>query len=110
MESVRENNKQKFADNSKIRLKNNIAGKLRTVMIGAIARFEENFGQFWGHGQDQVTPEQEVLREVWTETRKQILDAGNHQIRKLTEDMSEFNVEWNKNDIQLPILGDAVRE
>ena len=55
-----------------------------TVMFGAIARMEEHFGKFWGHGltKDKCTENQLKIREIWEVCRKAILDHGNKEIRR----------------------------
>ena len=68
--------------------------KIQTTMIGALARFEENFGHLWGHFKDPsepLTPEEEKFADTWDYTRNQILNQGNSQIRNLSKDLGAFS-------------------
>jgi hypothetical protein len=64
--------------------------RFQTTMIGAIYEFEENFGYLWGqdkHDQD-LTNQEENFRLKWENTRNQILNNGNNQLRKCIKDLS----------------------
>ena len=64
--------------------------KVQTTMIGAIARFEENFGHLWGHFKDPndpLTEQEEKFADMWDYKRNQILNQGNSQIRNLDKDL-----------------------
>ena len=44
-----------------------IRKRIQTTMIGALARFEENFGHLWGHFKDPsdpLTPRRKVCRHL----------------------------------------------
>lgn len=58
---------------------------IKTTMIGSVAKIENIFGPFWGHGKsrDERTEKQQRLYELFMELREQILDLGNEQIRKI---------------------------
>lgn len=61
--------------------------RIKTTMIGAIDKFEKNFGYLWGHfTEDPLTEQQEKFADLWDFTRNQILNQGNHQIRDLKDD------------------------
>jgi hypothetical protein len=67
-----------------------IRKRIQTTMIGALARFEENFGHLWGHYKDPsepLTSEEEKFADTWDYTRNQILNQGNSQIRNLSKDL-----------------------
>jgi hypothetical protein len=55
--------------------------RMQTVMIGAIAKFEDNFGFLWGQENENLTAEQTRNKILWDKTRTEILDHGNNQIR-----------------------------
>ena len=67
-------------------MKNNIEyilrKKIETTMIGALARFEDGFGDIWGIDNDNPTQEQLRYRIIWENIRNEILDHGNNQLRK----------------------------
>jgi hypothetical protein len=65
--------------------------RFQTTMIGAIYEFEENFGYLWGHEKDDedLTKQEENFRLKWENTRNQILNNGNNQLRKCIKDLSD---------------------
>jgi len=69
-----------------------IKKRIQTTMIGAIARFEENFGFLWGQDKDiDLNSEQIRNLEIWEKTRTEILDNGNNQIRGAICEMISTN-------------------
>lgn len=73
--------------------------KIQTTMIGALAKMEQNFGYLWGHFKDgPLTTEEEKFAELWDFTRNQILNQGNNQMRKLTEEYNDlFKIKYSYN-------------
>jgi hypothetical protein len=76
-------------------LLNNVYKKFQTTMIGALARFEENFGFLW----DNDTKEAERFDLIWEETRNSILNNGNKQARSALTEISDY-IDQNNNKIQ----------
>lgn len=77
------------------RLRFYIEKRMQTIMIGALSRFEENFGHLWGHYTDEDTPLTEAelsYADDWERTRNQILNQGNAQIRNTKEDFDKWGV------------------
>lgn len=71
------------------RLRFYIEKRLQTTMIGALSKFENNFGYLWGHNtseEEELTQEQLEFSDLWENTRNQILNQGNAQIRNIKED------------------------
>lgn len=68
-----------------------IRKKIETTMIGALARFEENFGDLWGHNRDNLSQEQLRNQMIWDKVRNEILDHGNNQIRKAISELRGQN-------------------
>ena len=67
--------------------------KFQTTMIGALARFEDNFGHLW----DNDSLEAERFEIVWEDTRNAILNNGNKQARSAINEISSFlNYNGNK--------------
>ena len=91
-------NKEKFQNNSKNRLITNIKKKFNTTMIGALAAFEEEFGEIWGDGLDieDLSRDQMDERERWEKVRSRVLDNGNDQSRSATEEISNHTISWNR--------------
>ena len=65
-------------------------------MIGALAAFESSFGEFWGHGEETLTNEQKEFRKIWEETRTDILNNGNSQLRIAQEEIAQYTMTWNR--------------
>lgn len=66
---------------------------IRTLMIGSIDRIEEKFGDLWGHYKsedEETSPEEDELYELFMELRESILDFGNQQICKVK------GIKWKK--------------
>lgn len=60
--------------------------KCTTIMIGAIARFEEVFGYLWDDDNEQA----DKYYDMWQQTRHDILNFGNHHIRDATESLYKY--------------------
>lgn len=68
-----------------------IEKRIQTTMIGALDKFEKNFGHLWGHFKDgPLTQEEEEFADMWDFTRNQILNQGNSQIRNLKDDLLKY--------------------
>ncbi len=98
-------NKQKEYEREK--LENELAAKMKTIMIGAIASIEEKFGALWAFrkGRPLNRQEQEFL-DVFTNLRKEILDKGNNQIRGMRETLDTYDISYVGYimDIKLPVV------
>ena len=71
-----------------------IEKRLKTTMIGALAKFEANFGYLW----EDDSPDQEMYDNMWENTRNDILNHGNHQIRSTIKELVDYF--YNKNNIK----------
>jgi len=82
---------------AKNRLEHNITKKIRTTMIGALSSFEETFGYLWGIDLDEeeLSPNHIKFRNLWENTRREILNKGNMQIRAAQDEISEYDTEWS---------------
>jgi hypothetical protein len=72
----------------------NIEKKCTTIMIGALARFEEKFGHLW---EEEGDPKADAMHELWQETRHNVLNFGNHNIRTATEDLYRYFIKNEEN-------------
>lgn len=104
-EKIAKDNKDKYAQSSKDRLAKIAKTKVTTTFIGAIEQFEKNFGFIWGHGkhESELTEEELVMRDVWNECRKAIMDKGHEQIRGLTSEIENHTLSWNRNSVVMPV-------
>lgn len=98
----------RLCEQSRRRLQKIVETKLRTSFIGAIAEVEESIGrQLWGHGlpEDECSAEQLRWRAVWEATRKEILNNGNNQLRAANNELTQYDVKWNRCSVTLPVRG-----
>lgn len=65
-----------------------IEKRIQTTMIGALAKFEENFGHLWNTNEE--SEEAEKFWDLWEHTRNQILNNGNNQLRSALEDLGDY--------------------
>lgn len=89
---------------SKNNLINKVKKKLQTVMIGALAKYEESFGHQWGFGKEdsECGQKEDEFFDIWEKSRQEILDLGNKQIRDIEKeieryvvDLKGFNIKFN---------------
>lgn len=69
------------------KIEDSIKKRILTTMIGALARFEDNFGYLWGIDSDSPTSQQLEIEAKWEKVRTEILDHGNSQIRNAINDL-----------------------
>lgn len=80
--------------------------KIQTTMIGALSTIEESFGFLWGfnpEAEQDLTPEQRHLKDIYEEARAKILDRGNTQIRNLEIEFSNYDINKKQTYINLPV-------
>ena len=94
----------KYKEVSKERLLKISKKKIQTTMIGALSTLEKGFGFLWGHeSSEPLTPEQEHLKETYEEVRSEILDRGNNQARNLEAEFANYEINWLRYQITLPV-------
>lgn len=69
----------------KQKLMQDIETRLKTTMIGSLARFEQSFAHLW----EEPSRQQQEYLDLWEYTRNSILNNGNKQIRLALEDLSD---------------------
>ena len=79
--------------------------KIQTTMIGALSTLESSFGFLWGFEvpEEDKTPEQKKVYEIYEEARAQILDRGNTQIRNLESEFVNYDIVRKRYQITLPV-------
>ena len=79
--------------------------KIQTTMIGSLSTVESSFGFLWGFDipEEDRTPEQKKIYEIYEEARAQILDRGNTQIRNLEAEFVNYDIVRKKHYITLPV-------
>jgi hypothetical protein len=88
----------KYKVDSKARLKTITKKKIKTTMIGALDSIETHLGFLWDEqeGSDE-------LRELYEVVRQEILDRGNHQMRNLDSELDQYDIEWLRYSLKLPV-------
>lgn len=89
----------KYKEDSRERLSSNVKKKVQTTMIGAISSIEEHFGFLW----DSDTQEAEQMRQLFFRLRSEILDKGNYQIRNIDAELAQYDVEWLRFRLEMPV-------
>lgn len=96
---------EKYKEDSKDRLNKIIKKKFETTMIGAISSIEKHLGFLWnqdGNSSD-LTEDQKIIKELFLKARSEILDKGNNQARNVEAELSNYDVEWKKFKLTLPV-------
>src|SRR4051812_9859758 len=97
---------RRYKEASKQRLLRTIEKKCKTLMIGALAQFEQIFGRdLWGYGKDDSdkTQEELIAYELWQKCRTNILNNGNNQIRAIDNEVQNYEVKWLRYQLNLPV-------
>ena len=94
----------KYKQDSKDRLSKILKKKIQTTMIGALSTIEENFG-FLRNNEDAANNEQEkMMKELYNKVRSEILDRGNNQARNIDAELAQYEVEWTRYQIKMPVI------
>jgi len=91
--------KTKYKVDSKERLKTIARKKIQTTMIGALDTIEKKLGFLW----EGDTKQEKQLKEIYDVVRQEILDRGNDQIRNLDNEINQYDVEWLRYHLTLPV-------
>ncbi len=103
-EKYKSDKNTKYKEVSKERLLKISKKKIQTTMIGALSTVEKHFGFLWGHeSSEPLTPEQEHVKALYEEVRSEILDRGNNQARNLEAEFANYDINWLKYQITLPV-------
>jgi hypothetical protein len=95
----------KYKTDSKDRLSKILKKKIQTTMIGALSTIEENFGFLWtNESGDQLTKDQEAMKNLYNKVRSEILDRGNNQARNIDAELSQYEVEWMRYQMKIPVI------
>lgn len=87
-------------------LKSLMQNRIKTTMVGAISSIEKYLGFLFAQNEErELTPEEQEIKDIFLDLRKDILDKGNTEIRKLDEDFKKFNITRKVYQIKLPVKG-----
>ena len=101
-------NEERAKTHSKKQLIRHVTKKFKTCMIGAIARCEDTMGHLWGHGKplDELSTEEREWKDKWDRLRDDILNNGNNQLRAALDEISQYDVKWEKFQTEFIIKKD----
>ncbi len=96
---------EKYRADSRDRLSKILRKKIETTMIGALSSIEEKFGFLWTNPDSTpLTEEQALMKDIYQEVRSEILDKGNNQARNVDAELAQYDVEWLKYSMTIPVL------
>jgi hypothetical protein len=105
MEDYRKIRESKYKADSKDRLSKILKKKIQTTMIGALSTIEENFGFLWNNESGQpLSKDQLALKELYNKVRSEILDRGNSQARNIDAELAQYEVEWTRYQMKMPVI------
>tara|TARA_B100000085_G_C18553613_1_gene516883 strand:+ start:1051 stop:1404 length:354 start_codon:yes stop_codon:yes gene_type:complete len=93
----------KYKVASRERLSKILKKKIQTTMIGALSSIEENLGFLW-EGDGEPTKDQQVMKDIYQKIRSEILDKGNNQARNIDAELAQYDVEWLKYSVTIPVI------
>ena len=94
---------KKLKEDSRQRLSKVLKKKIQTTMIGALSSIEENFSFLWNN--DSVSEKDKVIMEnLYQKVRSEILDKGNNQARNIDAELSQYDVEWLRYSLTIPVV------
>lgn len=101
-----------FSDEMKEKMRNRlckiISKKFETATIFPLSEFENMFGDLWGHfkNQDQLTEQEKTYKEKWLRCREQILNFCHRQKRGAMDELSMYDVIWNRYQTEFIVKKD----
>ncbi len=97
--------KENYNIRSSDRLARSVERKFKTTFIGSLNAFQQAFGRLWGDGlaEEKLTDDQLKFRKLWEQTRTNVLNNGNNQLRAALQEISEYTVEWGRHQTNLPV-------
>lgn len=92
---------EQYKIDSKERLSKILKKKIQTTMIGALSSIEDHFSFLWD---DCSTEDQKKFKELYDKVRSEILDKGNHQARNIDAELAQYDVNWLKYHLKIPVI------
>lgn len=93
----------KYKEDSKQRLSKILKKKIETTMIGALSSVEDHFGFLWENEDNKMTPDKQIMYDIFQKVRSEILDKGNTQSRNLEAEISQYEVKWLRYNMTIPV-------
>lgn len=104
MDNYKRARDKKYKAESKDRLSKILKKKIQTTMIGALSSIEENFGFLWQSENGSLSKDQEVMKDIYQKIRSEILDKGNNQARNIDAELAQYDVEWLRYTMKIPVI------
>jgi CRISPR/Cas system CSM-associated protein Csm2 small subunit len=95
---------KKYKTDSKERLSKILRKKIQTTMIGALSSIEENLGFLWDDTKPNPKLTRAQMKELYNKIRSEILDKGNNQARNVDAELAQYEVEWLRYSIKIPVI------
>lgn len=86
----------KYKQESKERLSKILKKKIQTTMIGALSTIEEHLGFLWENDEN--------MKNIYNDIRSEILDRGNNQARNIDAELAQYEVEWLRYQLNMPVI------
>lgn len=96
--------KVQYKKDSKDRLQKIINKKIQTTMIGALDTVEKNLGFLWAPNDGKMSDDAKYFKKIYEEIRQEILDRGNGQMRNVDTELKQYDIEWLRYQLTLPII------
>ena len=93
----------RYKEVSKERLLKISKKKIQTTMIGALSTVEEHFGFLWDNDESSEE-DKKIMKDLYQKIRSEILDKGNNQARNIDAELAQYDVEWLKYSIKIPMI------
>lgn len=94
----------KYKQDSKDRLSKILKKKIQTTMIGALSTIEENFGFLWNNNEEPRNDQDKIMKDLYNKVRSEILDRGNNQARNIDAELAQYEIEWTRYQIKMPVI------
>lgn len=105
MDNYKQKRSERYKDDSRDRLSKILKKKIQTTMIGALSSLEENFGFLWDESNSEIPIEQKKhMKDLYGKVRSEILDKGNNQARNIDSELSQYDVEWLRYTMTMPVV------
>lgn len=103
--NYKKNRDNKFKVESKEKLSKVLKKKIQTTMIGALSTIEEHLGFLWNADSDEaLSPDKEIMKNIYNKIRSEILDRGNNQARNIDAELSQYDIECVRYQIKIPVI------
>lgn len=101
-EDYKKSREKKYKADSKERLSKILKKKIQTTMIGALSSIEENLGFLWNEDNPKISKAE--MTQIYNKIRSEILDKGNNQARNVDAELAQYEVEWLRYSIKIPVI------